>query len=357
MSEVKLDTETINRLRHQLQTVRQVVITCHLSPDGDAMGSSLGLARALTNAGKSVRVVTPDTPTRTLMFLPGADRITPYSRYEPSARRAIEQADMIFCLDYNDLKRIDKMEQAVAGSKAIKVMIDHHLFPGDFPDIRISHPEASSTSLLVYLVLERMRRADLIDREAAECIYTGMMTDTGNFSYSSNSPQIYTTIAELLRRGIDKDSIYRQVYFTNSVNRLRLNGYAINERMQFFPEHQAAIITLTRDELNAYHYQKGDTEDLVNKPLTCPDVTYSVFLREEADYVKVSTRSKGDFPVNKICEAHFNGGGHKNAAGGEIYTTIGEAEELVKSIMPLYDCYLPGAEPAQQPTPNNNDPR
>lgn len=354
-NEVKLNTEAINALRHKLQSVRQVVITCHISPDGDAMGSSLGLARALTNAGKSVRVITPDTPTRTLMFLPGADRITPFSRYEPHARRAIAQADMIFCLDYNDLKRIDKMGRAVAESKAVKVMIDHHLLPADFPDILISHPESSSTSLLIYLVLERMHRTDLIDREAAMCIYTGMMTDTGNFSYSSNSPQLYTTIAELLRRGIDKDAIYRQVYFTNSVNRLRLNGFAMAERFQYFPEHRAALITLTREELNRYHYQKGDTEDLVNRPLTSPDITYSIFLREETDYIKVSTRSKGDFPVNIICERHFNGGGHKNAAGGEIYCTIDEAVEMVKAIMPEYDRYLPGMSDDSAAKDNENE--
>ncbi len=356
MNEVKLDKESVSRLKHELQGVRQVVVTCHLSPDGDAMGSSLGLARALRNAGKSVKVITPDTPPKNLMFLPGASEIMPFSRYDRVATRSLAEADMIFSLDYNDSKRVDLMEKAILGSKALKVMIDHHLFPSDFPDIVISHPESSSTSLLIYLVLERMGRADLVDREAAECIYTGMMTDTGNFSYSSNSSQIYEVIARLLERGIDKDSIYRQVYFTNSPNRLMLNGYAMCSKFTVYPEHRAALITLTREELNRFHYQKGDTEDLVNRPLTCPDITYSVFLREESNYIKVSTRSKGEFPVNKICEAHFNGGGHKNAAGGEFYGTLQEAVDAVIELMPLYDRYLSAsAFDAREDSDNDSD--
>ncbi len=344
MNEVKLNKEVVGQLRHELQRVRKVVITCHLSPDGDAMGSSLGLAAALTNAGKSVKVITPDTPPKYLTFLPGAGDIMPFSRFERPATKMLHDADIVFALDYNDTKRVDHMEQAVLASPALKVMIDHHLFPGSFPEIMISHPEASSTSLLVYLVLDRMGRGDLVDADVAKCLYTGMMTDTGNFSYASNSPQIYRTIAALLERGIDKDEIYRSVYFTNTPDRLRLNGYAMSQKFSVYPEHRAALITLTRDELNAHRYQKGDTEDLVNRPLTCPDITYSVFLREESDYIKVSTRSKGEFPVNKICEKHFNGGGHKNAAGGEFYGTLQECIDEFMRLMPLYDEFLPENE-------------
>ncbi len=354
MNRIKIDKEAISKLKFQLQKVRQVVITCHLSPDGDAMGSSLGLARALRNAGKSVRVITPDTPPKYLMFLPGADMIMPFSRYERIATRNMADADMIFSLDYNDSHRIDKMEDALLQSRAFKVMIDHHLSPSSFPDIVISHPEASSTSLLIYLVLERMGRADLIDAEAAECIYTGMMTDTGNFSYNSNMSQVYTTIAALLERGIDKDAIYRKVYFVNSPSRLRLNGYALCHNFSYYPEHRAALITLTRDELNSYHYQKGDTEDLVNRPLTCPDIIYSVFLREETDYIKVSTRSKGSFPVNTICEKHFGGGGHLNAAGGEFHGTMEEAIAEFERMMPAYDHLLPGVPDTESSKENNN---
>ena len=244
---------------------------------------------------------------------------------------------LIFCLDYNEPKRIDLVAEPMLASQAPKVLIDHHLNPSEFPDIVMSHPEEPSTSSLVYRTLSDLGLSECIDRECAECIYTGMMTDTGNFSYNSNNADLYEIIADLVRRGIDKDSIYQKVYFSNSLNRLRLNGYAIMEKLEIFPEHKAALITLTRKELNRFQYQKGDTESLVNKPLTMPDIVYSVFLREENDYIKVSARSKGDFPVNMLCERHYNGGGHLNAAGGEFYGTMEEAVDVFKQLMPLFD--------------------
>ncbi len=334
--------ETIVRLSALIEKSRRIVITCHLSPDGDAMGSSLGLCRILRNLGKEVRVITPDTPPRYLMFLPGADQVMPFSRFETYANRAMADADLIFCLDYNDPKRVDLVGPGLLASKARKVMIDHHLGPDSFPDLTISHPEVSSTSALVFMVADRLGLDDKIDTEAAVAIYTGMMTDTGNFSYNSNDPDLYEVVADLVRHGIDKDAIYRKVYFSNSLNRLRLNGYAMLNNLSVYPDHRAALITLTRKELNEFQYQKGDTEDLVNKPLTMPDIVYSVFLREEDGYVKVSSRSKGDFPVNVMCKEHFNGGGHLNAAGGEFYGTMEEAIRIFGDIMPLFDKYLPG---------------
>ncbi len=305
------------------------------------MGSSLGLCKALKNAGKDVKVITPDTPPKYLTFLPGADNIVVFSRHDLYANKLLADADLIFCLDYNDAKRVDLVAPALLNSQAKKVMIDHHLGPDSFPDLIISHPEISSTSVLVYRVLSAIGMLRFVDLDVATALYTGMMTDTGNFSYNSNDPELYRVVARLLEKGIDKDWIYKRVYFTNSVNRLRLNGYALCEKLEHFPNHSAALITLTRDELNNYHYQKGDTEDLVNRPLTCPDIVYSVFLREESDYIKVSSRSKGNFPVNKLCEEYFNGGGHLNAAGGEFFGTLQEAVDRLKEAMPLFDHYLP----------------
>jgi phosphoesterase RecJ-like protein len=341
MMENILDRETTDRLRALLNYARRIVITCHISPDGDAMGSSLGLCKALKNAGKDVKVITPDTPPKYLTFLPGADNIVVFSRHDLYANKLLADADLIFCLDYNDAKRVDLVAPALLNSQAKKVMIDHHLGPDSFPDLIISHPEISSTSVLVYRVLSAIGMLRFVDLDVATALYTGMMTDTGNFSYNSNDPELYRVVARLLEKGIDKDWIYKRVYFTNSVNRLRLNGYALCEKLEHFPNHSAALITLTRDELNNYHYQKGDTEDLVNRPLTCPDIVYSVFLREESDYIKVSSRSKGNFPVNKLCEEYFNGGGHLNAAGGEFFGTLQEAVDRLKEAMPLFDHYLP----------------
>lgn len=331
-----VDEKNIKELRKLLENSDNIVITCHIAPDGDAIGSSLGLANVLNAVGKTVKVITPDMPPRNLMFLPGAKDIVVYTKYTEFAEKLLRDADLIFALDYNDIKRVDRVADAIASSKAPKAMIDHHLFPGDFVDVKISHPEVSSTSMLVFRVLCRLELFPYIDKDAATCIYTGMMTDTGNFSYNSNDPDLYIVISELLKKGINKDAIYSKVYNSNTPDRLRLNGYAVDRKMKIYDDFHGALITLTRDELNRYHYQKGDTESLVNTPLSVPEIVFSFFLREESDYIKVSARSKGDFPVNKMCEEHFNGGGHKNAAGGEFYGTMEEAVARLEEIMPQY---------------------
>lgn len=331
-----VDENNIKALRKLLETSEKIAITCHVGPDGDAIGSSLGLAIVLNAIGKDVKVITPDMPPRNLMFLPGAKDIVVYTRYSEFAEQLLRDADLIFALDYNELKRIDKVADAFAASKASKVMIDHHLFPGDFTDVKISHPEVSSASMLLFRVLCRLELFPYIDKDAATCIYTGMMTDTGNFSYNSNDADLYIVISELLKKGINKDAIYSNVYNSNTPNRLRLNGYAINQKFKVYEEYNGALITLTRDELNAYNYQKGDTESLVNKPLSVPEIVFSFFLREESEYIKISARSKGDFAVNKICEEHFNGGGHKNAAGGEFYGSMEDAIKKFETVIKQY---------------------
>lgn len=335
-----INEDKIRRLRQILERSDKVVITCHISPDGDAIGSSLGLARVLDSIGKTVKVITPDTPPKNLMFLPGAKEIVVFSRYGDFAASLISKADVVFALDYNELQRVDMLADSISSTRAEKVMIDHHLSPGDFADVVISHPEVSSTSMLVFRVLCRLELFPVIDKETAACLYTGMMTDTGNFSYNSNDPDLYIVISELIKKGIDKDAIYSKVYNSNSVSRLKLNGFAVSERMNVYEPHRCALITLTRNELNSYHYQKGDTESLVNVPLSVPSIEYSFFMREETDYIKVSARSKGEFPVNVICEKYFNGGGHKNAAGGEFKGTMEEAVSRFVSILDENDKYL-----------------
>lgn len=318
----------------------KVVITSHIAPDGDAVGSSLALCHMLTNLGKDVHVITPDLFQSNMYVLPGARDIVIYTRYESFAQQLIREADLIFCLDYNSIKRIDRVGEFVLNSTATKVMIDHHLYPEDFADLIISHPEESSTSVLLFKVFCALGLVPLITKAIGSCIYTGMMTDTGNFSYNSNNPEIYTIISKLLDCGIDKDSLYAQVINTSTLSSLRINGYALSNKMKVYPEHGAALISLTRDELNRFDYQKGDTENLVNVPLKLKDVTYSFFLREEREYIKVSSRSKGNFPVNKLCEKFFNGGGHMNAAGGEFYGTMDECISLFESMFEECDRLL-----------------
>ncbi len=335
-----IDKKKISELSRLLAQCHNVVITCHISPDGDAIGSSLALCHMLDSLGKSARVVTPDLLPKNLLVLPGAKDVLPYTRYEDFAVKLFNEADLIFCLDYNAIKRIDRLGDLLSHATAKKVMIDHHLFPEDFPDIVISHPEESSTSALIFRVFCDLGLLPQIDKKIATCIYAGMMTDTGNFSYNSNNPDLYEIVAELVRRGVDKDRLYTQIINSNTPSRLRLNGYAVSEKMLLLEDHKAALITLTREELNRFGYQKGDTESLVNIPLSIPDIRYSFFLREESNYIKVSARSKGDFAVNRICEQYFNGGGHKNAAGGEFFGTMEECVERFMSTLDENDQYL-----------------
>ena len=328
-----IDDKKIERLRSLLNGVKHVVLTCHLSPDGDALGSVLGLCHVLRRLGKDAQVVTPDMPPRVLWFLPGVKEVTVQSRTEARARLLVERAQLIICLDFNTMRRIDKLADVVAASRAPRVLIDHHLNPDDTFDLVISHPEASSTCELVFRVLLQLRMLNLIDRTAAQCLYTGMMTDTGNFTFSCENPELYEIQASLMRRHIGKQALYEQAMNTSSLDSLRLQGYALNEKLQVFADHHAALITLTLDELQRFNYKRGDTEGLVNKPLAVPEVRWVVFLREESDHIKVSCRSQGDIDVNVLCNNYFNGGGHKNAAGGELHTTIDEAVALFMHIL------------------------
>lgn len=336
-----IDESKIKKIRELLETSSRIVITCHIAPDGDALGSSLALANVLEQLDREARVITPDTPPKIFKFLPGFKDIVIFSKYPDFAKELIDDADLIFCLDYNSLHRVDRLADPIRNSAAPKVMIDHHLSPEEFADVVISHPDVSSTSMLLFRTLCRLELFPQIDKSAATCIYTGMMTDTGNFAYNSNDPELYIVISELLRKGINKDEIYDRVMNSSSASRLRLNGFALAEKMKIFEDHHCALITLTRKELNHFHYQKGDTESLVNQPLKIPGIIYSFYLREEEGYIKVSARSRGNFPVNKICEKYFGGGGHLNAAGGEFDGTMEQAVEKFLSIIDDCNQYLP----------------
>ncbi len=330
-----LSKSEADALSRSIDDARRIVVVCHVAPDGDAIGSSLALWHTLRGLGKDVFVVVPDACPASLRFLNGYKDILVYTRYTEFAQQLLENADLIFCLDFNEPKRIDKMEDALTASKARKILIDHHLHPAPFCNMTISHPEISSTCEVLFRVICSLGLFEQMGVDAASAIYTGMMTDTGNFTYNSNYPEIYITIAELIKKGIDKDWIYARIHNTNSENKLRLNGYAIAQKMEVFPEQCAALITLSQNELNQYDYQKGDTEGLVNVPLSMEHILFSAFLREESNLIKISLRSKGSFPANKIASDYFNGGGHLNAAGGEFYGTLQEAHSHILEILPV----------------------
>ena len=332
-----IEQAKIDHFTKWFERADKIVIVSHVSPDGDAIGSSLGLAHFLDSQDKTVNVIVPNVFPDFLRWMPGSKDILLYDRYKEFADKLIAEADVICCLDFNALKRIEKMGDAVAVSPARKIMIDHHLYPEEFCQIIISHPEISSTSELVFRLICRMGYFSDISLEGAECIYTGMMTDTGGFTHNSNNREIYFIISELLSKGIDKDDIYRKVYNTYSESRLRLMGYVLSN-MRVYREYNSALISLTRDEQSQFDYIKGDSEGFVNIPLSIKNVCFSCFLREDTEtkMIKISLRSVGTFPCNKVAAEFFNGGGHLNASGGEFYGTMDEAKEVFERALEKY---------------------
>ncbi len=340
-----IDENTIERLRALINSVQRIAITCHKSPDGDALGSSLALCHVLRRLGKDAVVVTPDMAPRSLDFVPGIRDIVVFTQGESRARHALQQAQLICCLDYNSLKRVDRLAELIEPLSAPRVLIDHHLDPDDTFDVSISFPEASSTCELVFRVLMQLGLLRFVDRMAASCLYVGLLTDTGGFAYSCDHPEFYEIVASVMRRRFDRITLYNKAMNTFSADSLRLQGYALSEKMQLFPEQGAALIVLDKAELERFHYNRGDTETLVNKPLAIPEVYWSVFMREDADRIKISCRSQGDFSVSDICARYFNGGGHQNAAGGEFFGSVEDAVALFHQV--LADLFPPD---------NNNEP-
>lgn len=324
--------DKIQKAKKYIEKGENFVIVTHVTPDGDALGSSLGLYHFLLEYGKeNVTVVVPNDFPQYYKWMKGAKDIITYEKYPDYAEELIQKADVIFCLDFNDPKRIEKLAGPVVASDGRKVLIDHHLNPTDFCRVTISYPDMSSTSEMVFRFICRMGFFDMLNKAAAECIYTGMMTDTGAFTFNSNKPEIYVIISELIKKGIDKDLIYRKVNQVYSESRLRLMGYALYEKMKVYPESKTALITLSLKELNTFKYVTGDTEGFVNLPLSVAGVEFSVFIREDRDCLKVSLRSVGDFPCHVFAEKHFKGGGHKNASGGEFYGNLDEAVAVFES--------------------------
>jgi phosphoesterase RecJ-like protein len=332
-----IEQSKIDRFSKWLESADKIVIVAHVMPDGDAIGSSLALWHFLNNQDREVNVIVPNAFPDFLKWMNGSKEILNYMRYKEFADRLIAEAEVICCLDFNTPKRLETLADAVLAAPARKIMIDHHPDPSDFCQITISHPEISSTSELIFRLICRMGYFGDITKEAAECIYTGMMTDTGGFTFNSNSREIYFIISELLSKGIDKDAIYRKVYNTYSEWRLRLMGHILSQ-MKVYPEHRTAVIMLTGEEQSRFRYIKGDSEGFVNIPLTIDKVCLSCFLREdtEKEMIKLSFRSVGNFPCNQLAAEFFNGGGHLNASGGEFAGKIEEALALFEKAIEKY---------------------
>lgn len=336
------NTEFVELMK-AIQQSKHIVVCAHRGPDGDAVGSSLGWAEYLKSLGKQVTVVLPNPFPDFLRWLPNSHLIHFYARHEAAATQIINEADLIFCLDFNGLSRLQEMEGAVARAKADRILIDHHLNPDrNIAKLVISHPQMSSTSELVFRLILQLGGFEDMTQSMATCIYTGMMTDTGGFTYNSNDPAIYEIISMLLTKNIDKDKIYRNVFNVYSADRIRLTGYILYEKLNFYANNRASVFTLTRDEMKRFNFIRGDAEGLVNMPLQVKGMRLSISLREdtERDVIRVSLRSVDDFPCNKMAAEFFNGGGHLNASGGELPFPLSEAIKTAERAIEAYENLL-----------------
>lgn len=328
-----LTQDQLAQLSQLISTSDNIVITCHQSPDGDAIGSSLAWAAYLWSLGKEATVIVPDQYPDFLGWLPNTEKIVRYDKHREKCDMLLKIADLVFCLDYNTPGRVDEMQDSLINTSAKRVLIDHHLNP-DVPTVlTISHPEACSTSELVFRIVWQLGAFDSLDKHFAVPIYCGMMTDTGGFIYASSRPEIYYIISLLLTKHINKDKIYRNVYHNYSESRLRLMGFVMYQKLVYLPEYNAAYYVLTKEELLQFHFIKGDAEGLVNIPQQIKGLRVSISLREDTEKpntVWVSLRSVDDFPCNLMAEQFFNGGGHLNASGGRLNCSIDEAIEVVK---------------------------
>lgn len=331
-----IDESKIQQAKKAINKHDKIVIMTHQSPDGDAIGSSLAMYHFLLELEKDVQIIVPDAFPDFLGWLKGSGDILVYEKYPQYAQEAIDAADLILCMDFNSHHRVgEALGQLLQKSEAMKILIDHHLDPSSEFDVSISYPSMCATGEVVFRLICRMGHFEDINRDCAEAIYTAMMTDTGRFSYNSDSPEIYYIIAELIKKGINKDEIVQRVYQNESVDRIRLRGFVLYEKMQVFPELQSACITLTEEEQQRFDTKKGDTEGLVNIPLDIKGINCSAFFKEDkqSNKIKVSLRSIGNIAVNQLSQQYFNGGGHKNAAGGSWFGTMEEAVALYKRVI------------------------
>ena len=341
MTENMISEQNINAVAAAVKSGNRFVVLAHKNPDGDAVGSTLALCRYLRSIGKDAVVVLPNAFPVFLSWMPGADDVLLYDADKERCDNAIAAADVLFCLDFNVLSRTGDVCPALLSSSAKRVLVDHHPQPSDECDVLVSHPEACSTCELVFRVITALGGVEALDFEMAQCIYTGMMTDTGAFAYASARKDVYLIIAELLDKGVDKDWIYRKVFYNFSVTRMRLWGYAMYDKLKVYNKYNAALITLSHSELMRFYASKGDTEGLVNQPLQIKGMRFSCFLREEQPgKINVSLRSVDDFPCNAVAAEFFNGGGHKNASGGEVYGTMEMAVERFKQALQKFKAEL-----------------
>jgi len=310
-----------------------IILIGHINPDGDAVGSQIALYQYLKSKGKSVEMLTPNYLQEFLKWMEGSDLIRVFIKEKNKCINLINRADLIVMLDFNQSGRMGEAEEHVIKSRAKKVLIDHHLNPADIADLTISEPSLCSTSELLHRLISELNGSPYIDRVYAEALYTGIITDTGNFEHGSYTPDTMRIVADLLETGLDKARILDLIYNNFSADRMRLMGFALNERMIVLPEMKSAYIYLSKSDLKEYNHVKGDTEGFVNMPLSIKGIVFSTMFIEKDGFIKLSFRSKGNFPSNEIASRYFNGGGHKNASGGEYSDTLDNTIQFFLNVL------------------------
>lgn len=324
---INIPQEQIGALRTLLARPGQkIVLVAHTNPDGDAIGSSLAWREALTQAGHNVTCIVPNKYPYFLDWMTGIEQVIVFKQDEQGrALRAIEEADLIFSLDFNSLARLEILSETMSqNTTAKRILIDHHLSPDPDFDLTFSFPQSSSTCYLVYTLVAELWGTEIITKSMAEALYVGMMTDTGNFSFSFLTPELYRCVAVLAETGINIPQIHNNVYNAYTEGRARLFGYAINRKMEVIEDGKAAYMSLTESEMRRFQFQQGDSEGFVNYALTIKKVKMSAMFLAHRKFIRVSLRSRGDVDVNLFARKYFNGGGHKNAAGGKSFESMEE---------------------------------
>ena len=328
--------QSIDGLKELLSSPKKILITTHHKPDADALGSSLAMQGYLLKKGHIVSVVTPSDYPDFLSWMSGNDGVLIYEGHEAQGNKLTEEAEVIFCLDFNALSRINKFGEAVKNAKAKKVLIDHHLEPEAFADYNFSDITAAATAQLIYEIITALGDNALIDIPIGECIYAGIMTDTGSFRHSSTNKEVHLIAASLMEIGVDTSKVHQLIYDTNTELRLRFLGYSLSEKLIVLKEFHTAYMTINGNELSRFHSKTGDTEGLVNYALSLNGINMAAVIIERPDGIKMSFRSKGDFSVNEFARKYFEGGGHRNAAGGKSSQSLRETEKKFLSVLPEY---------------------
>jgi len=328
------------QIKELLSSPKIIVITTHHYPDGDALGSSLALYHYLIQCDHKVSVITPSGYPDFLHWMPGNDEVIIYNASKERADELLQRAEVVFCLDYNAPQRIYQMEEALLASTATKILIDHHPNPEDFTDFSLSVTSASSTAELINEFIGMLGDEQMINKDVAECIYAGVLTDTGSFSYGSTSANAHRVAGAMIEKGADNLKIQGHIFGSNSTHRMRLLGYSLSEKLTVLPDYNTAYISLSKKELKRFKFKQGDTEGLVNYCTSIVGINFAALILERDSYVKFSFRSTGNFSVNQFARDHFDGGGHDRAAGGEFRGSLEDAVKKFVDLLPQHKAEL-----------------